>query len=213
MIDTRLGPFEVRARRGRHGRRVPCARCAAESRCRDQGVADRFALDPARLARFNREAQALAALSHPHIAQVYGLEELNGTAALVMEYVAGRSLEAALSQNGPIAVPDTIAIARQFAEAVEAAHEKGIVHRDLKPANIMVTPDGQVKILDFGLAKSLDTNPADADLNDLQSETGLSYAVDPTSGRFLIVRLAGEEGAAPADRFRIVLNWAAHLPK
>src|SRR5580700_3328402 len=106
-----------------------------------------LAQDPARLARFEREAKVLAALNHPNIAQIYGLEDR----ALVMELVPGETLGSLIK---PSPLPQEIALnyARQIAEALEAAHEKGIVHRDLKPANIMVTPAGVVKVLDFGLA-------------------------------------------------------------
>jgi serine/threonine-protein kinase len=111
-----------------------------------------FADDPGRMARFEREAQVLAALNHPNIAAVYGLE----SGALVMELVEGDTLAERIAQ-GPIPLDEALAIARQIAEALEAAHEKGIVHRDLKPANVKITPDGKVKVLDFGLAKAFDT--------------------------------------------------------
>ena len=115
---------------------------------------DSFAADPDRLARFQREAEVLASLNHPNIAHVHGLEESNnGIRALVMELVSGEPLSAQLLR-GPISLGEALPIARQIAEALEAAHERGIVHRDLKPANIMVTPEGQVKVLDFGLAKA-----------------------------------------------------------
>lgn len=111
---------------------------------------DSFAADPDRMARFEREAQVLAALNHPNIAQIYGVEER----ALVMELVPGPGLDGRL-QHGPIPVQEAIPIARQIAEALEYAHEHGIVHRDLKPVNIKITPEGRVKILDFGLAKAV----------------------------------------------------------
>jgi serine/threonine protein kinase len=111
-----------------------------------------FAADPERLARFEREAQALAALKHPHIATIYGIEEKDGVRALVLELVDGDTLEERL-QRGPISVDESVRLARQIADALEAAHEQGIVHRDLKPANIKITPEGIVKVLDFGLAK------------------------------------------------------------
>ena len=110
--------------------------------------------DPDRLSRFRREAQALGALNHPGIAQVYGLEESAGTYAIAMELVNGETLSQRL-ERGPIAVGEALRIAKDIAEALEAAHEKGVVHRDLKPANIKVTPRGQVKVLDFGLAKAI----------------------------------------------------------
>jgi serine/threonine protein kinase len=112
-----------------------------------------FAKDAERLARFRREAQTLAALNHPHIAQIHGLEESNNTSALVMELVDGEDLSMRL-KRGPIPLDEALPIARQIAEALEAAHEQGIVHRDLKPANIKVREDGTVKVLDFGLAKA-----------------------------------------------------------
>ncbi|HEX5476173.1 MAG TPA: protein kinase [Vicinamibacterales bacterium] len=112
-----------------------------------------FAADPERVARFEREAQTLASLNHPHIAHVYGVVE--HPLGLVMELVEGEDLAQRLA-GGPLQVQDAIPIARQIAEALEAAHERGIVHRDLKPANIRVTPDGVVKVLDFGLAKAVE---------------------------------------------------------
>ena len=114
-----------------------------------------FARDPDRLARFKREAQVLASLNHPNIAAIYGLEESSGVQALVLELVEGPTLADRVAQ-GPIPVDDALPMARQMAEALEAAHEQGIIHRDLKPANIKVRPDGAVKVLDFGLAKALE---------------------------------------------------------
>src|SRR5262249_28329193 len=109
-----------------------------------------------RLARFRREAELLAALNHPNIAQIYGVQALEGdAAALVMEFVPGEDL-AALMARGPVPVKKALTLTRQIAEALEAAHEQCIVHRDLKPANIRVTDEGTVKVLDFGLAKAND---------------------------------------------------------
>ena len=117
------------------------------------------AADPDRLARFQREAEVLAALSHSNIAASYGTEELDGTKALVMELVEGPTLADRI-REGPLPVEDAFAIARQVADALETAHDQGIIHRDLKPANIKVRPDGSVKVLDFGLAKAVE--PASA---------------------------------------------------
>jgi eukaryotic-like serine/threonine-protein kinase len=111
-----------------------------------------FASDPGRLARFQREAEVLASLSHPNIAAIYGLEESDGTRALVMELVEGETLADRIAR-GAIPIDEALPIARQICEALEAAHEQGVIHRDLKPANIKVRADGTVKVLDFGLAK------------------------------------------------------------
>ena len=115
-------------------------------------VANVFLSDPERLARFEREARVLATLNHPHIGAIYGLEEAGGVRGLVLELVEGATLAERLAL-GPLPIQEALTVARQIAEALEAAHEKGIIHRDLKPANIKITPDGTVKVLDFGLAK------------------------------------------------------------
>src|SRR4029450_2129071 len=114
-----------------------------------------FTDDAERVARFRREAQVLASLNHPHIGGIYGLEDASGVTALVFELVEGPTLADRIAE-GPILLDDALPIARQIAEALEAAHEQGIIHRDLKPANIKLRPDGTVKVLDFGLAKALD---------------------------------------------------------
>src|SRR5262245_36533789 len=110
------------------------------------------ATDGERLARFQREAEVLASLNHPNIGAIHGLEESGRTRALVMELVEGQTLADRIA-SGPIPVDEALAIAKQIAEALDAAHEKGITHRDLKPANIKLRDDGTVKVLDFGLAK------------------------------------------------------------
>ena len=115
---------------------------------------DAFASDPERLARFEREAKTLASLNHPHIAAIYGFEKSGGMCAIVMELAEGQTLGQMLAR-GPLPLDEALGIARQMAEALEAAHDRGIVHRDLKPANVMVTLDGVVKVLDFGLAKAM----------------------------------------------------------
>ncbi len=127
-----------------------------------------FAEDADRVARFEREAKTLAALNHPNIAQIYGLEspsEGSGQTALVMEFVDGEDLSALIAR-GPIPLDEALPLARQIADALEVAHEQGIIHRDLKPANIKVRADGTVKVLDFGLAKAMtqDSGPGTQDL-------------------------------------------------
>src|SRR5215831_19140831 len=114
-----------------------------------------FSRDTDRLSRFQREAEVLASLNHPNIAAIHELEETNGTRYLVLELVEGETL-AERSARGSIPVEEALAIAKQLCEALEAAHERGIIHRDLKPANIKLTPDGKVKVLDFGLAKAME---------------------------------------------------------
>ncbi len=120
---------------------------------------DQFAHDTDRLARFQREAEVLASINHPGIAGIYGFEEYSGTQALVLELVEGETLEEVI-RRGPVALDEALTIARQIAESLEAAHEKGVIHRDLKPANVKVTTEGRVKVLDFGLAKVFEAGDA-----------------------------------------------------
>jgi serine/threonine-protein kinase len=130
--------------------------------------------DAARLARFEREAQLLAALNHPNIAAIHGLEEAGGKPFLVLELVAGEDLAERL-KRGPLAVDDAVEVARQVAEALEEAHERGVVHRDLKPANVKLTPDGKVKVLDFGLAKAWVGEGAPGSAADLSQSPTLAH--------------------------------------
>jgi len=169
---TRLGPYEVvaplgsggmgevyRARDPRLGREVAI-----------KVLPESFAADPDRVARFEREARTLASLNHPHVATIHGIEDTDGRRALVMELVEGPTLAGLLGQSGrtrssarPGLPPDeALPIARQIAEALEAAHDAGVVHRDLKPANVKVRADGTVKVLDFGLAKVIHAGPSPA---------------------------------------------------
>jgi hypothetical protein len=122
-----------------------------------------FAQDAERMARFEREAQLLASLNHPHIAAIYGLEESSGIRALAMELVEGPTLADRIAR-GAMPLEEALPIARQISDALEYAHEKGIIHRDLKPANVKLTHEGKAKVLDFGLAKALDDSPVAADL-------------------------------------------------
>jgi eukaryotic-like serine/threonine-protein kinase len=139
---TRIGPFLVKSSLGEGGMGV-VFRALDTKLQRDVALKllpDDFADDPERLARFQREAQVLASLNHPNIAQIYGLEESENTRCIVMELVEGETLQERL-KRGPIPLVEALSIAKQTAEALEAAHEKGIIHRDLKPANIKLTSD------------------------------------------------------------------------
>src|SRR5215467_11604507 len=156
MIGTKLGHFTITAHLGSGG--FGDVYQATDSKL-GRSVAvklltEAFARDANRVARFEREARVLASLNHPNIAAIHGIEESGGRRFLVMELVAGETLAEKI-KRGPIPLKEALAIATQIAEALDAAHEKGIIHRDLKPANVKITPDGKVKVLDFGLAKAL----------------------------------------------------------
>jgi len=154
---VRLGTYEIVEQLGAGGM-GEVYRARDTSLARDVAVKVLPALftdDAERLARFRREAQVLASLNHPNIAAVYGLEESGGAPALVMELVHGPTLVERI-ELGPVPVEEALGIARQICDALEAAHAKGIIHRDLKPANVKITPEGQLKVLDFGLAKALE---------------------------------------------------------
>ena len=160
-IGSRLGHYEVTALIGEGG--MGQVYQATDTKLKRQValkiLPEAFSADPERLARFQREAEVLASLNHPNIAAIYGLEEADGIRALVLELVEGPTLADRI-KKGPIPIDEALPIAKQIAEALEAAHEAGVIHRDLKPANIKVREDGTVKVLDFGLAKALDPNPA-----------------------------------------------------
>ena len=123
-----------------------------------------FAFDDERLARFEREARVLASLNHPNIATIHGLENEDGQQLLVMELVEGETLAERI-EKGPLSLEETLDVSRQIAEGLESAHEKGVIHRDLKPGNIKLTPEGAIKILDFGLAKAYQEEPEAVDLS------------------------------------------------
>ena len=154
---TRFGPYEVSAQigAGGMGEVYEATDTNLGRRVAIKVLPDAVAADVDRLARFDREARALAALNHPNIAVIFGLERTSSTTALVMELVEGPTLAERIAQ-GPIPIDEALPIARQIAEALEAAHEQGIVHRDLKPANVKLPADGRVKVLDFGLAKAVE---------------------------------------------------------
>ena len=169
VIGDRLGPYEVLGKIGEGGM-GEVYRARDTKLGRDVALKvlpDSFANDPDRLARFTREAQTLASLNHPNIAHIHGLEESGGVRALVMELVDGEDLSQRIDRlrapgasAGQAGMPldEVLPIAKQIAEALEAAHEQGIIHRDLKPANIKVRSDGTVKVLDFGLAKAIEAH-------------------------------------------------------
>ena len=165
---TKLGTYEVTSHIGSGGMGEVYQ---AHDTKLDRDVAikvlpEQFARDSERLARFQREAKLLAALNHPNIAAIYGLEQSGGTHYLVMELVPGETLRERVAGERAVPVEEALAIAKQIAEALEAAHgsEKGIIHRDLKPANVKVTPEGRVKVLDFGLAKAFAAEPSTEDM-------------------------------------------------
>jgi WD40 repeat protein len=187
---ARLGPYTIEAALGAGGMgEVWRARDTRLGRSVALKVLPaRFAASPARLARLEREARLLASLNHPHIAILYGLEESGGTPALVMELVEGATLAARL-ERGALPLREVLELGRQIAEALEAAHEKGILHRDLKPANVRLTEKGQVKLLDFGLAKAL--QPLPEETLPLHPPSTLTTEESPVSPR------TGVAGTAP----------------
>ncbi|HEY4579839.1 MAG TPA: serine/threonine-protein kinase, partial [Candidatus Acidoferrales bacterium] len=132
-----------------------------------------FSREPERLARFQREARLLAALNHPNIATIHGLEHSDGTHYLVMEWVPGETVAEHIKRKGAVPVDEALAIAKQIAEALEAAHEKPIIHRDLKPGNVKVTPEGIVKVLDFGLAKAFESAAPEEDTSNAPTLSGI----------------------------------------
>jgi serine/threonine-protein kinase len=167
MIGTKLAHYEITGHLGSGG--MGDVYQATDSKL-GRSVAikllpEAFSHDTERVARFQREARVLASLNHPNVAAICGLEESGGRTFLVMELVPGETLAVRI-KRGPIAVAEALGFAKQIAEALEAAHEKGIIHRDLKPGNVMITPPGGVKVLDFGLAKVRQTEGDGASLSD-----------------------------------------------
>ncbi len=187
-VGTTLGPYKIAAPLGAGGMGEVWR---AHDTTLDRDVAikvlpEAFATDADRLARFEREAKVLASLNHTNIGHIYGLEQSGDTRALVLELVDGPTLADRIAQ-GPIPLDEALPIAKQIAEALEAAHEAGVIHRDLKPANIEVTPEGTVKVLDFGLAKALEGPVSEADAENSPTLTN------------------------PATRVGIILGTAAYM--
>ncbi|MGE0641027.1 MAG: protein kinase [Thermoanaerobaculia bacterium] len=195
MTGRKIGPYEVVEKLGEGGMgevyRATDSKLKREVAIKVLPAA--FTNDPERLARFEREAQLLAQLHHPNIASIFGLEESDGERALVMELVEGPTLAERLA-DGPLALAEALPIARQIAEALEEAHEKGIVHRDLKPQNVKVTADGKVKVLDFGLAKAMDP----------ESGSGGSVTASPTLMNSPTLTAAGTQ-------LGVILGTAAYM--
>jgi serine/threonine protein kinase/tetratricopeptide (TPR) repeat protein len=159
--DGKIGPYELVEPLGKGGM-GEVYRARDSKLKRDVAIKvlpEAFTTDAERVARFQREAEVLASLNHPNIAAIYGLEEARGSRCLILEFVDGETLHERILR-GPASVDEALKIARQIAEGLESAHQKGVIHRDLKPANIKVNKQGQVKVLDFGLAKAFDTAPA-----------------------------------------------------
>ena len=195
---TSLGPYRVLEKLGEGGM-GEVYRANDTKLDRDVAlkvVPEDFASDPERLARFQREAKVLASLNHPNIAAIYGLEDSGDTHALVLELVEGPTLQDRIRQ-GAIPLDEALPIAKQIAEALEAAHEQAIIHRDLKPANIKVTPDGIVKVLDFGLAKALEPERSDEDIANSPTMTHL--------------RRGSDGQAAAATKVGMLLGTAAYM--
>lgn len=165
MHPADIGPFHIERELGRGGMgEVYLARDTRLDRLvAIKALPAHLSQDPDRLARFQREAKVLASLNHPGIGAIYGVEEAAGRQYLILEYVEGETLADRLAE-GPIPIAEALPLARQIAEALEVAHHKSVIHRDLKPGNVMVTPDGVVKVLDFGLARTADGAPSSADV-------------------------------------------------
>ena len=173
MVGTTISHYKVLEKIGQGGM-GEVYRAEDTNLSRDVAIKvlpEQFTQDPQRLARFEREAKLLASLNHPNIAAIYGFEQADDVHFLVLELVPGETLAERVAK-GPLPVEEALEVCRQIAEGVEAAHEKGVIHRDLKPANVKVTPEGKVKILDFGLAKALEAEIPTADMS--QSPT-LTY--------------------------------------
>jgi serine/threonine protein kinase len=200
---SRLGAYEIVAAIGAGGM-GEVYRARDVNLDRDVAIKvlpDAFAADGERIARFQREARTLASLNHPHIAAIYGFEEHVAVKALVLEFVDGPTLADRIAQ-GRLPVDEAIAIAKQIAEALEAAHEQGIVHRDLKPANIKLRRDGTVKVLDFGLAKAIAGDPAGV--------SNIALTNSPTITSPVVMSGVASCSAQPPTAFSPDNEWVAY---
>ena len=169
---TKLGPYEIVAPLGAGGM-GEVYRARDTKLGRDVALKllpPQFTADADRVTRFEREARLLASLNHPHIGAIYGFEDAGNVPALVLELVEGDTLDDRV-RRGPLPLAEALAIAQQIADALDAAHRAGIIHRDLKPSNIKITPDGVVKVLDFGLAKALAAEESGPDASDSRTMT------------------------------------------
>ena len=177
---TRLGPYEIVSPLGAGGMgevyRAKDAKLDREVAIKV--LPEMFSCDPERVQRFQREAKVLASLNHSNIAAIYGFEEADRKNFLVMELVEGDTLGERL-KRGPMPVEEALSVGKQMCEAIEAAHERGVIHRDLKPANVKITPEGKVKVLDFGLAKAMAT---------VDERSGTEIANSPTPRRHSLKR-------------------------
>ncbi len=195
QAGTRLGPYEIVAPLGAGGMgevyRAKDTRLGREVALKT--LPEALAATPSRLARLRKEARILASLSHPHVATLFGLEETDGATVLVMELVEGPTLANRL-RLGPLGVREALELARQIAEGLEAAHEKGVLHRDLKPGNVALTPKDQVKLLDFGLAKAVgEDGPVNSQVSTGTSPASEAGAVVGTAPYMSPEQARGEE--------------------
>ena len=168
-----------------------------------------FLRDPERMARFQREAQVLASLDHPNIGPIYGMADSEDYFGLVLALVEGPTLADRIKE-GPLALDEAVAIAKQIVEALEFAHDRSIIHRDLKPANIKITPEGVVKVLDFGLAKVLEDEPPKSSLaNSLDHDHGTHpRGHDPGHRRVHVARASCWPACGPAQRYFLLWRGA-----
>jgi serine/threonine protein kinase len=226
-IGQQLGSYEITALLGKGGM-GEVYRARALKLKREVAIKilpDEFSRDLERVGRFQREAEALAALNHQNIGAIYDLQQIDNTRFLILELVEGDTLADVLAKGGALPVEETLNIATQICEALEAAHEKGVVHRDLKPANVKITPDGKVKVLDFGLAKAMSGSAAVTTLSNsptllTASLSGMivgtaaymspEHDVSPDGKRFLMVRPV-TASRTQTNEMDVVVNWFREL--